>query len=69
MEKQANLTVKDNGKGFDINQTIKNHEGELYGLAGIQERITILEGKIDVDSTPGRGNKDKSSGAFVVNRC
>jgi len=61
MEKQVNLTVKDNGKGFDINQTLKNHEGEHYGLAGIQERITILEGKIDVDSAPGEGTKIKAA--------
>ncbi len=47
-----NLTVEDNGKGFDLRK-LKQEKG--IGLANIRSRVAFLEGKIEIDSTPGHG--------------
>lgn len=44
------LTIKDNGKGFDLKQT----EGGT-GLNGIRERAMILDAKLNIDSQHGNG--------------
>ncbi|SDO37693.1 two-component system, NarL family, sensor histidine kinase DegS [Alkalicoccus daliensis] len=43
--------IKDDGKGFDMTQ---KKEGS-FGLIGMKERINMLDGKINIDSKPGRG--------------
>ena len=45
------LKVCDDGKGFDIATT----SSKSFGLAGMQERATMLGGEVNVDSAPGRG--------------
>ena len=50
---EVQLTVQDNGSGFD-----PDHEhGDRLGLFGIQERVTLLGGTLAVDSKAGRGTK------------
>lgn len=44
------LTVRDNGKGFDIHQNITG-----FGLRGMEERTLSQLGKFEVISTPGNG--------------
>jgi PAS domain S-box-containing protein len=50
--------VEDDGKGFDMGRlaSIFSHESGL-GLSSINERITILGGKLDVKSRPGMGTR------------
>ncbi|TND08468.1 MAG: signal transduction histidine kinase [Bacteroidetes bacterium] len=48
----VNITVEDNGKGFDMEQA-KNKRG--IGLSNIISRVNYLSGKIDIDSAPGSG--------------
>lgn len=47
------LEIQDNGKGFDSGQPAANG----FGLIGINERIKLLGGKIDIQSTPNQGTK------------
>lgn len=51
------LSVKDNGKGFAIEQTSAASETGRpgFGLAGIAERVRILGGIYELQSTEGRG--------------
>lgn len=46
------LTLEDNGKGFDSNSP-KYTEGA--GLGNIRNRVQFLKGEIEIDSAPGRG--------------
>ena len=46
----AYLIVKDNGRGFDVEKICGG-----YGLQGMQERVTVLQGRFSVDSQPGEG--------------
>lgn len=48
-----NVTVEDDGQGFDVQQVRKTKPGA--GLDNIISRIGYLKGKIEIDSTPGQG--------------
>ena len=56
MEEQVELRVMDNGKGFMVPEPIGKfiREGKL-GLAGMQERVRLIGGKLLVDSVPEKG--------------
>ncbi len=51
---QAELVVKDNGRGFELSSAPGRHEGH-FGLQGMRERTKRLGGKITVSSAPGQG--------------
>jgi PAS domain S-box-containing protein len=46
------LTINDNGRGFD---TTGPRAPQSYGLIGMRERVTLLGGRIRVESVPGDG--------------
>ena len=46
-----NIVVKDNGKGFDLNQT----KDKSFGIIGMRERIELLKGEMKIMSTIGKG--------------
>jgi signal transduction histidine kinase len=48
-----NVTVEDNGQGFNFKEAIHTHAG--MGLSNIASRLDYLKGKMDVDSAFGRG--------------
>lgn len=50
---QATVTLKENGKGFDIAKA--NARG--MGLTNIQSRVKAHNGTVQISSTPGKGTK------------
>lgn len=49
-------SIHDNGKGFDLDKVL--HPGSPeggFGIIGIKERVSLLGGKIDIQSRPGFG--------------
>ncbi|HSZ32443.1 MAG TPA: two-component regulator propeller domain-containing protein [Puia sp.] len=44
------LIIEDDGKGFDVNQ-----QREGYGLKNLETRTKLLNGKIIIESIPGKG--------------
>ncbi|MFV0389436.1 MAG: two-component regulator propeller domain-containing protein [Pyrinomonadaceae bacterium] len=52
-ENFISLTVEDNGEGFDVSKALHNQSG--LGLAGMQERVQLLNGTIVFVSKPGLG--------------
>lgn len=48
------LVVQDNGSGFD---TTAPKKLQSYGLLGMQERISLLDGEMSITSTHGQGTK------------
>jgi signal transduction histidine kinase len=46
------LAVSDNGSGFDPERP---REHASLGLASMRERVRLLRGRLDIESTPGRG--------------
>jgi signal transduction histidine kinase len=51
------LLVEDDGTGFDVDRLL-NHSGtvsESVGLLGMQERVKLLGGRLEIRSQPGAG--------------
>lgn len=48
--KEFDLSVEDNGKGFD---PMQNFSG--FGLQGMQERVTVVSGEMQIVTSPGKG--------------
>lgn len=46
------LKLEDNGVGFDLNRVKSG-----FGIQGMMERVGILNGSFQIDSTPGRGTQ------------
>jgi signal transduction histidine kinase len=52
------LTVKDDGSGFDPSLALARWAGNSrLGLAGMQERVRLLGGEIDIQSRDGQGTQ------------
>jgi len=51
-ENNLNITIEDNGKGFD---TSKMEEARGAGLRNVQSRVDYLKGQMDIQSAPGKG--------------
>lgn len=49
-----NLVYTDDGKGFDVTEKIGSNS---IGLKSIQSRVSFLNGKMDIQSSPGKGVK------------
>jgi PAS domain S-box-containing protein len=55
---QVSLSVKDDGNGFDPSLALARWDNNSrLGLAGMQERVRILGGKIDIQSRGGQGTQ------------
>jgi two-component system sensor histidine kinase UhpB len=50
----VNLSVADNGSGFAFAD-----EGKGLGLSGMRERALLVDGKLEIDSRPGKGTTVK----------
>jgi two-component system sensor histidine kinase DegS len=55
---QISIVIQDNGVGFhsELIEQDASHNAH-FGLVGMRERIELIEGRMDIDSNPGRGTK------------
>jgi signal transduction histidine kinase/ligand-binding sensor domain-containing protein len=51
------LSIEDNGKGFNSSPRVTGPSPRGFGLSSISERVRILGGHELIDSIPGRGTK------------
>lgn len=52
------LVIQDNGVGFNSDLIEQDATRNAhFGLVGMRERIELIEGRMDIDSNPGRGTK------------
>jgi two-component system sensor histidine kinase DegS len=51
-------SVEDNGTGFDVDEVMQAVEQyKTIGLATLRERVEMMGGQLDIDSSVGRGTK------------
>ena len=52
------LRIEDDGRGFDVKKHLKNavHLKKM-GIQSMEERVALLQGRMKITSTPGRGTK------------
>ncbi len=60
-DETVHLEIRDDGAGFD-----PAAETDGFGLLGMRERVELLDGTLQLDSTPGRGTTVRAS--FPVQR-
>ncbi len=49
------MEIKDNGKGFDIEDEKSGKKPNRIGLIGMRERMEMIGGRFGIDSLPGKG--------------
>ena len=52
-KKAINVSIKDNGKGFDTTKS----KPESFGIIGMKERVDLLDGEIKIRSKIGKGTE------------
>ncbi len=58
LEKELRLLISDDGIGFEVEPTLKQVVyGKGLGLVGMQERVSLLGGRFELESTPGQGTQ------------
>lgn len=53
----ASVTIEDDGVGFDINKLEADMQQKSLGIASMGQRIEMLNGQLNIDSTLGRGTR------------
>jgi two-component system sensor histidine kinase UhpB len=52
------VSIEDDGIGFDVAAARQRGlRGESLGLMGLQERVALVGGRIDIKSTPNEGTR------------
>ncbi|MEI6046740.1 MAG: sensor histidine kinase [Chloroflexota bacterium] len=54
---RAQLVIEDNGVGFDVNKLAMGVQKKSLGIASMGQRIEMLNGSLNIDSTLGRGTR------------
>jgi two-component system sensor histidine kinase UhpB len=55
-EEEVELSVRDDGAGFDVEAAwARAAEGRSVGLSGMQERVALAGGRLEIRSAPGAG--------------
>jgi PAS domain S-box-containing protein len=49
------MTIKDDGKSFEVQRVLHAKENKRLGLLGMRERLEMVGGHFDVESIPGKG--------------
>ena len=52
---KTTVEISDDGKGFEIGDDLQFVKAGKIGLAGMQERADLLDGKLSIQSKPGNG--------------
>jgi PAS domain S-box-containing protein len=56
------LAIGDDGAGFDVPAAQERaRHGQSLGLPGMEERVSLLGGRFEIDSAPGRGCRVRAS--------
>jgi signal transduction histidine kinase len=59
---ELRLTIRDDGTGFDARAArARAARGGSFGLLGMEERVLLIGGKIEIDSGPGKGTEIRIS--------
>lgn len=53
-EHDLSLEIGDDGRGFEAHQTAEQGH---FGIIGMQERVRLLRGRLQIDTAPGQGTR------------
>jgi signal transduction histidine kinase len=52
-DRQVELNIDDDGVGFDVDSAVA--QPKSFGLKGMRERVALLGGSLEIQSSPGKG--------------
>jgi len=50
-------TVRDDGRGFDLEAALADRGAGRFGLVSMRERVELLEGRLDIATAPDQGTR------------
>ena len=50
---KVNVVIRDNGRGFNVEQALAEKNQQKFGIIGMRERLQLLKGTWQINSTPG----------------
>lgn len=56
-EKQLIAHIEDDGVGFIVEEALNDDHGGHFGLLGMQERVELLDGRLEIKSSPNKGTR------------
>ncbi|MBI4319155.1 MAG: HAMP domain-containing protein [Chloroflexi bacterium] len=56
-DSSVSVEIEDDGDGFDVSAASKSTSDGAFGLLGMRERVTLLDGNLDISSEPGGGTR------------
>ncbi|MEW6046186.1 MAG: histidine kinase [Bacillota bacterium] len=56
-DRAVELTVEDDGRGFDLDEVMNRPDHPALGLAGMKERVELLGGTLSISTRPGAGTR------------
>ncbi|MEL7434670.1 MAG: GAF domain-containing sensor histidine kinase [Chloroflexota bacterium] len=63
------VRIQDNGKGFDVAAVGDNYENRgSFGMVNMRERAELINGTLDLQSTPGRGTSRRQPPHLITAR-
>ena len=62
------LSIQDNGRSFQVERLLYNHENKRLGLVGMRERVEMVGGSFRVQSARGQGTTVHASIPLNNNR-
>jgi signal transduction histidine kinase len=61
-DRELDISIRDDGVGFNVMHAHQRAaQGQSLGLLGMEERIRLLEGRLNVRSSPGKGTEVMAS--------
>jgi signal transduction histidine kinase len=55
LRRAVGLTIKDNGKSFQVERVLHAKKNHRLGLLGMRERVEMVGGSLRIESAPGHG--------------
>ena len=56
-DKQVTVHIEDDGVGFSVEEALTSRDGGHFGLIGMQERVQLLDGRVEIRSVPRKGTR------------
>ena len=49
------MEITDDGKSFQVAKVLRSKNNKRLGLVGMKERVEMIDGKLTIESTLGKG--------------
>ncbi|HXI84525.1 MAG TPA: sensor histidine kinase [Verrucomicrobiae bacterium] len=69
LQRAVGVTIKDDGKSFQVSRMLDARKNKRLGLLGMRERVEMVGGSFHVESAPGKGTTIRAQIPFTNGRA